>query len=167
MKYENSFVLLLLQALSLHPSVVNSMNLWALCGMGYTLGQFFQLKLVMVLERAKNHANFSSKTEYFRYVVMYGWSCFVAKVDGVDAPPHPKCIGRYFFLFFPRHSKFFLLQFVFSFFFPLIESASECFPPHPKCIGRFLFSCILFPPQPKYFFSPLHPKFFPLIQIAS
>jgi len=60
------------QALSLHPSVVNSMNLWALCGMGYTLGQFFQLK----------------------YVVMYGWSCFVAKMDGVDAPPHPKCIGR-------------------------------------------------------------------------
>ena len=25
---------------------------------------------------------------------MYGWSCFLAKMDGVDAPPHPKCIGR-------------------------------------------------------------------------
>ena len=25
---------------------------------------------------------------------MYGWSSFVAKLDGVDSPPHPKCIGR-------------------------------------------------------------------------
>ena len=25
---------------------------------------------------------------------MYGWSCFLAKLDGVAAPPHPKCIGR-------------------------------------------------------------------------
>ena len=32
--------------------------------------------------------------QYFRYVVVYGWSCFVAKLDGVDAPPHPKCVGR-------------------------------------------------------------------------
>ena len=69
------------------------MNLWALCGMGYTLGQFFQLKYVdlnFLLECGRH----SSKRGYFRYVVMYGWSCFVAKLDGLDVPPHPKCIGR-------------------------------------------------------------------------
>ena len=48
---KSAFVIVFLQALSLHPSVVNSMNLWALCGMGYTLGQFFQLKFVLVLKR--------------------------------------------------------------------------------------------------------------------
>merc|ERR1712096_215724 len=36
------------------------------------MGQFFQLK----------------------YVVMYGWSSFLANLDNVSAPPHPKCIGR-------------------------------------------------------------------------
>eukprot|EP00092_Neocalanus_flemingeri_P032713 GFUD01035582.1.p1 GENE.GFUD01035582.1~~GFUD01035582.1.p1 ORF type:complete len:532 (+),score=158.44 GFUD01035582.1:59-1654(+) len=60
------------QALTLHPSIVSSLNLWALCGMGYFMGQFFQLK----------------------YVVMYGWSSFLARLDNVSAPPHPKCIGR-------------------------------------------------------------------------
>lgn len=60
------------QALTLHPDLVSKLSLWALCGMGYAMGQFFQLK----------------------YVVMYGWSSFLAKLDGVDAPPHPKCIGR-------------------------------------------------------------------------
>ncbi len=29
-----------------------------------------------------------------RYVVMYGTSGLLAKLDQVDAPPHPKCIGR-------------------------------------------------------------------------
>lgn len=60
------------QAFTLHPHLVNSISLWALCGMGYFMGQFFQLK----------------------YVVMYGLSSFLAKLDGVAAPPHPKCIGR-------------------------------------------------------------------------
>ncbi|XP_023327881.1 protein-cysteine N-palmitoyltransferase Rasp [Eurytemora carolleeae] len=46
--------------------------MWALCGMGYLMGQFFQLK----------------------YVVMYGCGSFIAKLDSVDAPPHPKCIAR-------------------------------------------------------------------------
>jgi len=60
------------QSLTLHPHIVNNLNLWALCGMGYFMGQFFQLK----------------------YVVMYGWSSFLASLDNVSAPPHPKCIGR-------------------------------------------------------------------------
>ena len=34
----------------------------------------------------------------FRYVVMYGWSSFLAKLDGVDAPPHPKVQIIYCFM---------------------------------------------------------------------
>jgi len=67
-----SLYFLFQQALTLHPAIVNSLNLWALCGMGYFMGQFFQLK----------------------YVVMYGLSSFLARLDSVAAPPHPKCIGR-------------------------------------------------------------------------
>lgn len=67
-----SLYFLFQQALTLHPDIVNSLNLWALCGMGYFMGQFFQLK----------------------YVVMYGLSSFLARLDNVSAPPHPKCIGR-------------------------------------------------------------------------
>ena len=29
-----------------------------------------------------------------RYVVMYGTSGLVGRLDQLDAPPHPKCIGR-------------------------------------------------------------------------
>ena len=54
------------------PHVVENLNLWALCGMGYALGQFFQLK----------------------YVIMYGTSSLLSKLDDMAAPPHPKCIGR-------------------------------------------------------------------------
>jgi len=60
------------QAFTYHPHIVNSMSMWALCGMGYAMGQFFHLK----------------------YVVMYGISSHVARTDGVDAPGHPACIGR-------------------------------------------------------------------------
>jgi len=67
-----SLYFLFQQALTLHPDMVNNLNLWALCGMGYFMGQFFQLK----------------------YVVMYGISSFLARLDSVAAPPHPKCIGR-------------------------------------------------------------------------
>ena len=38
--------------------------------MGYAMGQFFHLK----------------------YVVMYGMSSHLAKLDGVEAPGHPACI---------------------------------------------------------------------------
>ena len=46
--------------------------MWALCGMGYAMGQFFHLK----------------------YVVMYGMSSHLARTDGVQAPGHPACIAR-------------------------------------------------------------------------
>lgn len=60
------------QLFSYYPNIVEKLDLWALCGMGYALGQFFQLK----------------------YVVMYGLSIHLARLDDIDAPPHPKCIGR-------------------------------------------------------------------------
>ena len=60
------------QAFTYHPNIVSSLSLWALCGMGYAMGQFFHLK----------------------YVVMYGMSSHLARVDGVKAPGHPACIGR-------------------------------------------------------------------------
>lgn len=62
--YQHSF--------SHHVQIVDELSMWALCGMGYMMGQFFQLK----------------------YVVMYGTSSLLARLDQVDAPPHPKCIGR-------------------------------------------------------------------------
>lgn len=54
------------------PHIVNHLSLWALCGMGYAMGQFFHLK----------------------YVVMYGISSHIARTDGMEAPGHPACIGR-------------------------------------------------------------------------
>jgi len=60
------------QAFTYHPHIVSSMSLWALCGMGYAMGQFFHLK----------------------YVVMYGMSSHLARLDGMEAPGHPACIGR-------------------------------------------------------------------------
>jgi hypothetical protein len=60
------------QAFIQKPNYVRSMGMWQLTGMAYLLGQFFQLK----------------------YVIMYGTGCFLAKLDNMDAPPHPKCIGR-------------------------------------------------------------------------
>jgi len=60
------------QAFTLYPALVRSLDMWALCGMGYLMGQFFHLK----------------------YVVMYGCSCFLAKLDDIDAPPDPIWIGR-------------------------------------------------------------------------
>jgi len=60
------------QLFSYHPNLVERLDLWALSGMGYALGQFFQLK----------------------YVVMYGLSSLLARLDDIDAPPHPKCIAR-------------------------------------------------------------------------
>ena len=42
--------------------------------MWYALGQFFHLK----------------------YVVMYGISSHIARIDGVEAPGHPACISRIF-----------------------------------------------------------------------
>jgi len=60
------------QSFTAKPFFVESMNMWELCGMCFLLGQFFN----------------------FKYVLMYGCSSYLAKLDNIDAPPHPKWIGR-------------------------------------------------------------------------
>lgn len=48
------------------------MNSWAFYGFGYCMGQYFHLK----------------------YVVIYGLGSEIARMDDIEAPPTPKCIGR-------------------------------------------------------------------------
>lgn len=52
--------------------VISQMNLWALYGQGYCMGQFFHIK----------------------YVVLYGISTTIAQFEGIIVPKTPKCIGR-------------------------------------------------------------------------
>ncbi|KAK0090027.1 hypothetical protein PV326_004255 [Microctonus aethiopoides] len=59
-------------ALSHRPHVVEKLNAWAFYGMGYCMGQYFCNK----------------------YVVFYGIAGEISRMDGIDAPPPPKCIGR-------------------------------------------------------------------------
>ena len=70
--YSQVSVVTLLNNSPPQAEIVSQLPLWALCGMGYAMGQFFQLK----------------------YVVMYGMSSHLARLDGVEAPGHPACIGR-------------------------------------------------------------------------
>ena len=61
-----------------HSAIISSemnlyeLDLWSLTGIGYSTGQFFMVK----------------------YVVYYGLPRLFMKVDGIDPPDTPKCIGR-------------------------------------------------------------------------
>lgn len=55
-----------------HHDLVRNLDYWSLYGYGYTMGQFFHLK----------------------YVVMYGITTTVAQFENVDVPKTPRCIGR-------------------------------------------------------------------------
>lgn len=59
---------------SLHhaPRIINQFEIFALFGYGYLMGQYFQVK----------------------YVVLYGLACAFAKLDGIETPPGPICVGR-------------------------------------------------------------------------
>nr|SVE72954.1 EOG090X06SF [Ceriodaphnia reticulata] len=59
-------------ALQYHPEIVQRLKIWPAAGLGYTLGQFFMTK----------------------YLVLYGLPSALAKLDRVDSPPPPKCVGR-------------------------------------------------------------------------
>lgn len=59
-------------ALQVNHHIITKLDLWSLCGTGYSMGQFMHLK----------------------YVVFYGVPRFFVLSDGIEAPPHPKCIGR-------------------------------------------------------------------------
>ncbi|KAK2705707.1 protein-cysteine N-palmitoyltransferase Rasp-like [Artemia franciscana] len=52
--------------------LVGKLGRWELAGLGYAMGQFFQMK----------------------YVFFYGLCGEIARIDGVNAPPPPICIGR-------------------------------------------------------------------------
>lgn len=59
-------------ALQFFPEVVELLEPWAFFGMGYCMGQYFLNK----------------------YVVIYGIWSSVTRLDDIEAPPNPKCIGR-------------------------------------------------------------------------
>lgn len=54
------------------PGIVRHLDIWSAAGLGYTLGQFFMTK----------------------YLVLYGLPSSLAKLDHIDSPPPPKCVGR-------------------------------------------------------------------------
>lgn len=55
-----------------HPYFVETLDYWSLYGYGYTMGQFFHIK----------------------YVVMYGIATALAEFENVPIPKIPRCIGR-------------------------------------------------------------------------
>lgn len=69
----NSFNLLLVSCCCVDTKViVRRLDIWSAAGLGYTLGQFFMTK----------------------YLVLYGLPSALAKLDYIEAPPPPKCVGR-------------------------------------------------------------------------
>lgn len=58
--------------LSYYPDTVKTLNNWKLYGFGYCISQFFHVK----------------------YVIIYGFTTSIAKLDNVIVPNVPKCIGR-------------------------------------------------------------------------
>ncbi|CAG7836736.1 unnamed protein product [Allacma fusca] len=82
--------------LALTIPALYEINWWALCGVVYWLGQFFQLK----------------------YVVMYGIPSAIVEFEGLPAPPSPKCIAyvhRYSVLWkdFDRGLYYFLVRYTY------------------------------------------------------
>nr|SVE69817.1 EOG090X06SF [Eubosmina coregoni] len=59
-------------AFQYHSNLVERLDTWSAAGLGYSLGQFFMTK----------------------YTVLYGLPSALAKLDQVDCPKPPKCIGR-------------------------------------------------------------------------
>ncbi|XP_072388166.1 protein-cysteine N-palmitoyltransferase Rasp isoform X3 [Diabrotica undecimpunctata] len=59
-------------AAAYHKQLFENFNGWSLYGFGYTMGQFFHLK----------------------YVILYGMSTNCAAFENIDVPNLPRCIGR-------------------------------------------------------------------------
>ena len=59
-------------ALQYDHNIMDRVDLWTLCGIGYCMGQFFHMK----------------------YLVLYGFPVAFLRADSVEAPTTPKCIGR-------------------------------------------------------------------------
>lgn len=69
---ELSHHFLYLASLQYVPKIINQFEILGLFGYGYLMGQHFQVK----------------------YVVLYGLGCAFAKLDGIETPPGPICVGR-------------------------------------------------------------------------
>lgn len=69
---EISLHFIYVNATMFHPDFVKNLDSWSLYGYGYTMGQFFHLK----------------------YVVMYGITTTLANFENVEIPKTPRCIGR-------------------------------------------------------------------------
>ncbi|CAH1164100.1 unnamed protein product [Phaedon cochleariae] len=59
-------------ASSFHPKFIYNLDSWSLYGFGYTMGQYFHLK----------------------YIVIYGLSTSIASFENINVPHLPRCIGR-------------------------------------------------------------------------
>lgn len=59
-------------SIDFHPQQMEHMNLWAVYGFAYAIGQYFCNK----------------------YIVAYGLGLSLAKFDRIDAPRKPMCVGR-------------------------------------------------------------------------
>lgn len=69
---EISLHFIYVNATMFHPDFVNKLDFWSLYGYGYTMGQFFHLK----------------------YVVMYGITTTLVQFENAEIPKIPRCIGR-------------------------------------------------------------------------
>lgn len=69
---EVSLHFIYVNAIMFHHDFVTDLDYWSLYGYGYTMGQFFHLK----------------------YVVMYGFTTTLAQFENVEVPKTPRCIGR-------------------------------------------------------------------------
>jgi len=104
-------------AISNYPAEVESLNMWAVCGLGYLMGQYFQLK----------------------YVMMYGTASYLARLDDVDAPREPICIARvHLYSDMWRHFDAGLHRFMHTYIYqPLVAHTSSK-------LGRISISIIIF-----------------------
>ncbi|XP_078040140.1 protein-cysteine N-palmitoyltransferase Rasp isoform X1 [Augochlora pura] len=89
-------------AMHYHPKVVESLNPWALYGLGYCMGQFFLIK----------------------YVVVYGLNHTLCAIDRVKAPSQPKCVARIhlysdMWKYFDEGLYKFLIRYIYT---PLLKS---------------------------------------------
>ncbi|XP_014297998.1 protein-cysteine N-palmitoyltransferase Rasp [Microplitis demolitor] len=80
-----------------YPREVGSFNSWAFYGFGYSMGQYFCNK----------------------YIVVYGLAGEMSRADDINAPPPPKCIGRVhlyseMWKHFDRGLYYFLVKYIYG-----------------------------------------------------
>nr|SVE73574.1 EOG090X06SF [Daphnia atkinsoni] len=109
-------------ALQYHTGIVRKFDVWSAAGLGYTLGQFFMTK----------------------YLVLYGLPSAFSRLDHVDAPPPPKCVGRIHLYSqmwrdFDRGLYNFMLQYIYI---PVKGTSDKTLPKLAGTATCFGFVCI-------------------------